>query len=122
MTQNIYSKEIHENILFVNNLIININKEKYNLLLSFINDLFKPEKKILKITQFKNIDESLLQQNENNIQIINDYFNKFNNINCKLNIKKKNPLYIIKHISNNIGYSFIKKKINEINYYTISYK
>ena len=41
MTTNIYSKEIHDNIVFVNKLIIDVNKEKYNLLLSFINELLK---------------------------------------------------------------------------------
>jgi len=122
MTTNIYSKEIHDNIVSVNKLIIDANKEKYNLLLSFINELIKPEKIYFKITQFKNINQTLLQPSDNNLHIINDYFNKFTQIGFKLNIKNKNPIYIIKHISNKIGYSFVKKEINDVVYYTILYK
>ena len=122
MTTNIYSKEIHDNIVSVNKLITNVNKEKYNLLLSFINELLKPEKLYLKITQFKNINQSVLQPTDDNLQIINDYINKFTQIGFKLNIKNKNPIYIIKHISNKLGYSFVKKEYNDICYYTILYK
>jgi Zn-dependent oligopeptidase len=122
MTTNIYSKEIHDNIVSVNKLITNVNKEKYNLLLSFINELLKPEKLYLKITQFKNINQSVLQPTDDNLQIINDYINKFTQIGFKLNIKNKNPIYIIKHISNKLGYSFVKKEYNNICYYTILYK
>ena len=122
MTSNVYSKEIHNNIILVNNLVMNVNKEKYNLLLAFINDLIKPEKLYLKITQFKNINQSILQQTDDNLQIINDYINKFTQSGIKLNLKNKNPVYIIKHISNKLGYSFIKKEYNDTCYYTILYK
>jgi Zn-dependent oligopeptidase len=123
MTTNIYSKEIHDNIVSVNKLILDINKDKYNLLLSFINELLKPEKIYSKITQFKNINQSLLEPTNDNLQIINDYFNKFTQIGCKLNNKNKNPIYIIKHVSNKLGYSFTKKiYLDNTTYYTILYK
>jgi Zn-dependent oligopeptidase len=117
-----YSREIHNNITFANKLIIDINKEKYELLLFFINELLKPNKVYFKITQFKNINQTVLQPTDNNLQIINDYINKFTQIGCKLNIKNKNPIYIIKHISNKLGYSFVKKEYNNQIYYTIKIK
>jgi hypothetical protein len=117
-----YSKEIHNIINSANKIVIDTNKEKYNLILNFLNDLIKPEKQYFKITQFKNINEQLLIISDNNTQIINNYIIKFNENGFKLNIKNKNPLYIIKHICNKIGYSFIKKKINDICYYSIIYK
>jgi len=122
MASNVYSKEIHDNIVLVNNLIMNVNKEKYNLLLAFINELLKPKNPYLKITQFKNINQTVLQPINDNLQIINDYINKFTQAGIKLNIKNKNPIYIIKHISNKLGYSFIKKESNDTCYYTILYK
>ena len=117
-----YSKDIYQLITSSSKLITDTNKEKYELILNFINDLIKPEKIYLKITQFKNINQSLLQPSDDNLQIINNYFNKFNQIGLKLNVKNKNPIYIIKRISNKLGYSFIKKEINDITYYTILYK
>ena len=117
-----YSKDIHNIITSSNKLITDINKEKYELILNFLNDLIKPEKLYFKITQFKNINQSVLNATDNNLQIINNYIAKFNQNGFKLNIKNKNPIYIIKHVSNKLGYSFIKKEINDIVYYTILYK
>ena len=123
MTEQInYSKEIHNIISTVNKIVVDANKIKYNLTLNFLNDLLHPKDQYIKITQFKNINEKLLTINENNIQLINNYINKFNENGYKLNIKNKNPVYIIKHICNNLGYSFNKKKINDIFYYSIIYK
>ena len=117
-----YSKDIYQLITSSSKLITDTNKEKYELILNFINDLIKPEKIYLKITQFKNINQSLLQPSDDNLQIINNYIEKFNQNGLKLNVKNKNPIYIIKRISNKLGYSFIKKVINDITYYTILYK
>jgi len=122
MTLNAYSGEIYKNILFVEKLINDTNKNKYNLLLSFINDLLKQNSKYVKITQFKHINILLLQQTTDNLQLINDYINKFINNGLKLNINNKNPIYIIKFVSNKLGYSFIKKEINDNIYCSIIYK
>lgn len=88
-----------------------INQDKYNIILSFLNELLQLQNnKFIRITQFKNINQKYLLATEENLELINNYIDKFNQNGFKLNKKNKNPSYIIKNVCNKIHYSFSKKQ------------
>ena len=119
MTETNYSKIIHDTIISANKLVIEANKEKYNMLLKFMNELIKPESKYTKITQFKYINQKNIEIDD---KIIESYIDNFKKMEIKLNPKNKNPFYIIKQVANKLGYSLNKKQYNDDFYYSVVYK
>jgi hypothetical protein len=109
-----------------------IYKDKYNIILNFINEWLKlfDEKKFKSITDFKNLYEvDLLYDNRNNKKVIKKYVDIFEKqfmINLNITddtdsdeIKEKYIIYILSKVVNNIDYILIKKEYNGKIYYTI---
>ncbi len=100
--------------------------DRYNKLVEFVNKWLKLDgkKKITSLTEFRWITEdSLLDNEENNAELLNDYHDLFvNDFNLKINEKNKKNEYIIdvfRRAINSLGYSLHHKQKGQIIYYTV---
>lgn len=93
-------------------------KDKYQLLLDFLNDWLKydEECKLKSLTEFKNIQKSdLLNDNNHNQKIIRDYnvkIEQFFNIKYKAD-NKQDIIYLVTRMLTSINYKFIFKDLDD---------
>lgn len=114
-----------------------VKKEKYDIVLEFINKWLKyttEETKIKSLTDFKNIlEEDLLKDKKNNIQVINQYAEKFKelfeiesvNINkddASTCLSDKYIIYLFSKVLLSFGYIMKTRQINKNIYYSIKLK
>jgi hypothetical protein len=98
-------------------------EDKYNVILSFINNILNPPIKYISLTLVKNVQEKILKQLITNKDNLNEYIDEFESVGLKLNKKSKlinQPNYILNNTLKQIGYK-LKKRTNMYNtiYYSI---
>ena len=90
---------------------------KYNFILNLINEYLKLDKKSMytSLTNFKNISEKMIKENN---EIITKNKDKIKEI-FFINIKKKDFMFILKKLLKSIDYKLSYRTKNSIKYYTI---
>lgn len=114
---------------------INMQKEKYELILNILNEIFKisEDSKLKSILKFKNISEKrILNDVANNKLIIKKYVDQVSQkLNIKFDVKPDTPdekitdsyiIYFLEHILANINYSLTSYTIKNKKYYSIKQK
>lgn len=92
------------------------SEEKYNLILTILNDWLKLDKdtRLTELTQFKDMDKSDLLLNNSGYTILVKYQEKIKNIfelDLNLNIKKKEYIFfVLKKLLANIDYTLSSKE------------
>lgn len=92
---------------------IQVNEEKYNLILAIINDWLKLQTKFTELTEFKSLDKDDLLAN-NSYAILVKYQERIKNIfefDINLNKKKKEYIFfVLKKLLANINYTLSSKE------------
>ena len=114
---------------------LNLKKDKYNIILNFINEWlnYPPKFQLKSLTGFKNIKESILLKDlKHNRDILRKYSkNIIKKLKITFNIdddtdsdeiKDRYILYFTQRCLASIKFSLIVRKVDDINYYTIKNK
>jgi len=118
---NIKTQTLNEYLREVDAYKLYLIKDKYNIILNFLNELM--DKKINSLTDFKNVDEEILLKNKqrNNdalIKYTNSFKDKFN---VKIN-DYDNIINILSRLLPKIQYTLLKISTDNKIIYTIKYK
>lgn len=95
-------------------------KEKYELVLNFMNSMMRTKYKTLRM--FKNIQENKFENNDDTEDIICEFKPKLEKkfkIKINDNDIDKNVINLIKTLAKQIGYSLVKSSKNKITYYSL---